>query len=231
MPSMPQPTRCRPEAFELLCEQVDLLESPDGLLAGAVAIAMHEMPDSDPADLSARLDDLVMRIRSRVRSGNPQALLAHAHVVLFEEEGFIGNKEDYYNPRNSYLPFVMEERTGIPITLSLVYKTVIERLGIRAYGINAPGHFLVGVKAHADEEVMIVDPFFGGRINSPAEAIDRLEELFGRDLPDPHRILEPASHREWLGRMINNLWQIFAQQRRDDDMVAMSELKGLLDLV
>ncbi len=79
---------------------------------------------------------------SRVSSGNPKALIARLHQVLFDERGFTGNADDYYAPENSYLPCVLESRRGIPVTLSLIYKSVAQRVGLSARGINTPAHFL-----------------------------------------------------------------------------------------
>src|SRR5206468_6452152 len=101
--------------------------------------------------------------RSRVRGGQPQALLVHLHEYLFTELGFAGNIEDYYNPYNSYLPSVLATKRGLPITLSLVYKIVAERLGLRAWGVGLPGHFLIGVECEPGNK-MLVDTFASGRI-------------------------------------------------------------------
>ena len=97
---------------------------------GAVAIAMHQVENVDIAEFDATLQKYADAVRSRVRGSQPQALLAHLHDVLFEEEKFTGNQEDYYNTANSYLPEVLRTKRGLPITLSLIYKVVAERLGL-----------------------------------------------------------------------------------------------------
>src|SRR5271155_3509710 len=84
------PQCCAPSAFALLARQVPVMNSPDALLQGAVAIAMHQMPDADPALVDAQLQKYADPIRSRVRGSQPQALLAHLDELLFEEEGFVG---------------------------------------------------------------------------------------------------------------------------------------------
>ena len=101
-------------------------------------------------------------VRARVRGTQPQALLAHLHDVLFDEEGFQGNTDDYYNVNNSYLPVVLQSKQGLPITLSLLYKAVAERLGLKVWGIGLPGHFICGL--NADGSQMLIDPFSGGRL-------------------------------------------------------------------
>ncbi len=226
----PQPYRCRRKAFDLLIAQLPHLEQPIGLFNGAMAIAMHEMSDASVSTVDLIIRGLTDRIRSRVRSDNVQALLAHAHEVLFEEEGFAGNVDDYHNPFNSYLPAVLETRRGIPITLSLVYKCVVERLGLTVHGINAPGHFLVAVHHPGQRSPLIIDPFFGGRAMSIEEAADRAQQVMGQPVAQPQLLIQTATHRQWLLRMLNNLHGIFAQQRRPHDMAAMAELRAALEI-
>src|SRR4051812_23509410 len=114
------PLCCSPRAYRLLTAQLAAISSPDALLNGAVAISMHQMEDADPAAVDATIQSYADIIRSRVRGNQPQAMLAHLHEFLFEEEGFRGNTDDYYNPANSYLPAVLKSHQGLPITLSLV---------------------------------------------------------------------------------------------------------------
>src|SRR5688500_14258014 len=116
------PLCCAPEAFNLLARCAGSIESPDALVHGATAIAMHQIEHVDFAEVDATLQRLADAVRARVRGTQTQALLAHFHDVLFEEEQFIGNQEDYYNTSNSYLPEVLRTKRGLPITLSLIYK-------------------------------------------------------------------------------------------------------------
>lgn len=136
------PMCCASRGFDLLQRQLPVLESPDVLLQAAIAIAMHQIEDIDPNDIDAQLQSYVDRVRSRVRGRQPQAILAHLHDVLFEEEDFRGNTEDYYSTLNSYLPAVMQTKHGLPITLSLIYKIVAERLGLHRTALVSPGIFL-----------------------------------------------------------------------------------------
>ena len=224
---MNQPTLCRPEAFFLFKKQLPILESTTGLVRASVAIAMHARGDVKTPHVERRLTEIAERISRRVRSRRTEAVLAHLHHVLFEEDGFHGNAEDYYNPLNSYLPAVLELRTGIPITLALVYKVVAEQLGLRVEGVNAPGHFVLRVMT--DEGWMIVDPFFGGGVLTEEEAFERMEQVTGRPVPRAGRYLSPASHSQWLSRMLTNLQHVFATRDRRQDLAAMSELQSLLD--
>ncbi|MCE9548741.1 MAG: transglutaminase-like domain-containing protein [Planctomycetia bacterium] len=234
--SLPEPKSCRPFAYHLLSAQLPAIETTEGLIRSAVAVAAHEMEIADPRDIEAQIGQLAGRIRRRVTSTRPSAILAHLHGVLFDEEGFAGNPGDYYNPRNSYLPAVLESKRGIPISLVLVYKCVAERVGLPVFGINAPGHFLAEVEM--DGRPTLVDPFYGGRILSQDEARQQIIEATGRtpsplaaamveaDHADP--LLQRATHREWIARMIRNLRTIFGETGRQRDAEAMQELFALL---
>ena len=244
MAPMKLPVCCSPGAFELLGNTANSIDSPDALLNGAVAIAMHQMDEVDAAAVDAQLQGYADTVRSRVRGRQPQALLAHLHAVLFDEEGFCGNTDDYYNPANSYVPAVLETKRGLPITLSLIYKLVADRLGLKAWGVGLPGHFLVAVepvevavaqdttRSNADDgdrpAPMLVDAFAGGRILTPDEAHARLQEMFGPEAEWSEEMLRPASNRHWLTRMLQNLLNVFGSANHFADVAAVLEMEMLL---
>ena len=220
------PMCCSPRAFNLLARQAATINSSDALLNGAVAIAMHQMEDIDAGLTDARLQSYADTVRSRVRGPQPQALLAHLHEFLFQEQGFRGNTDDYYNPANSYLPAVMETKLGLPITLSLLYKTVAERLGFRTWGVGLPGHFLVGMEL--DGAPILVDPYSGGKLLTPDEAHERLREMFGEEVQWSDELLRPASNRHWLTRILQNLLNVFGSANHFADVAAVLEMEMLL---
>ena len=222
----PMPVSCVPQAFQLLTAHVNSIDAPDALLGGAVAVSMHAVRDVNLADVDARLQKIADQIRGRVRGRQPQAVLAHMHDVLFDELGFAGNTEDYYNVENNFVPSVLQSRRGLPITLCLIYKNIATRLGIRAYGVNLPGHFLVGVEA--DGEMMLIDPFARGRSISPDEAHDRLRQIFGDEVEWSEEMMQPASTRLWLTRMLQNLLNSYGAKEQYLDVAAMLEMEMLL---
>ncbi|MGA2500746.1 MAG: transglutaminase-like domain-containing protein [Tepidisphaeraceae bacterium] len=223
---MSRPTHCRPQVYELFRSQMKAIETTDGLFTAAVAIAMHELADAGPEKSQREIERYAELVRRRVRSDSIDAKLAHLHDVLFDEAGFVGNSDDYYNPGNSYVPVVLDTHRGLPITLSLVYKAVAERVGVSVVGINAPLHFLAGVRD--GERTMLVDPFFGGRALSREEAFERIEEVSGRVIPRVDEMLPKATHRQWIGRILQNLMSIFEHAERWRDRDAMLELRGVL---
>ena len=224
---MEQPPHfCRPNAYEHFGRQLDSLETTASLVQAAVALSMHELEGINPDLIAERLDKLAARIGGRVHSGNQQALLAHLHDVLFVEEGFAGNTEQYYVAENSYLPVVLQTKRGLPIVLALIYKAVAEGVGLEVDGINSPAHFLVRVRS--GDEWMFVDPFFHGQSLSQEEAFARLEQMSGREVPRDEQVLSPATHGQWLSRMLANLQAQFANEGRQDDLAAMTELQEAL---
>lgn len=220
------PLCCSQRAYTLLANQLATITSSDALLNGAVAIAMHQLEDADPAAVDATIQGYADTVRTRVRGGQPQAMLAHLHEFLFEEMGFRGNTEDYYSPSNSYLPAVLASRRGLPITLSLIYKLVAERIGLRSWGVGLPGHFLVAVEI--DGSRMLVDAFASGRILTPQEAHERMQEMFGSDVEWHEEMLRPASNRHWLTRMLQNLLNVFGSTSHFADVAAVLEMEMLL---
>lgn len=231
----PTPLHCRAEAFEALADELDALDTTRGLLRCAVAVSMHQLDDARPDAVEEAVDELASSVCERMTSDSVRAAIAHAHEVLFEEARFGGNNEDYYNPHNSYPSSVLKTRSGLPISLVLIYKCVLEQLGVSVMGINAPGHFLAGVldpgQGGTKRSLMLIDPFHGGRLLTRDEAFDRIEDVAGGAVIRDDSLLRPASHRDWLVRMIQNLVGSFDRLGRRDDMAAMLELRALVESV
>ena len=224
------PAYCRPTAYRSFAKQLLDMHSGRGLFRAAWAIALHEHPDADLLDGETTIRRLADAARSRTRSHRYEARLAHLHDVLFDVFGLRGNDGDYYESANSYLPEVLRRRKGNPITLALVYKTAAADLGLVVHGINSPGHFL----AEVEQEGLVaptpiyIDPFYGGTLLKPNEALSRIAQATGRRVGLPASLLRRASHREWLSRMLNNLQATFAAEDRQRDVFAMQELQQLL---
>jgi len=235
------PTHCRQRAYRFVEAQLADLETTAGLVRAATGVAMHELADANAEQVEQRIEDLADRIRQRVQGESPKAMIAHGHEVLFEEAGFTGEREDYYNPHNSYLPEVLSTGRGLPILLALIYKAVMERLGLTVHGVNAPAHFMVAVEMEAPETeaqstgeplgdgvFMLVDPFFEGRVLSQNEAVQRIEQITGQAVPRDTAVLTTASHQQWLLRIVRNLVVALQRQHRDTDVAAMLELQSLI---
>jgi regulator of sirC expression with transglutaminase-like and TPR domain len=230
------PAYCHPAAYAAFAAEMPHVDTTAGLFRAAFAIARHEQPAADVEKAESTIAELTDTIRRRVHSPSVEARLAHLHDVLFDLVGFVGNVEDYYNPANSYLPEVLRTRRGLPITLALIYKTVAEGLGLVVRGINSPGHFLAAIdvahephrRSASSGRWMYVDPFYGGGLLDRDDVWRRVAEATGRDDPPTPEWLAPATHHQWLARMINNLQAVFAHTGRERDLYAMQELQELL---
>lgn len=204
-----RPAPSRPTTFEQLAALPD--ECID-VATGAALIARDAYARLDLNRLTARFDEMAAPLKVRGVAALPadeQARVVSSY--LYEELGFRGNEQDYYDPKNSLLPDVLDRRLGIPITLALVYCEVAGRAGVRARGVSFPGHFLVRVDPMGREDTPVaVDPFFGGRCLDEAG----LQKLLERASPAQKLVLDehlaPATPRMILVRMLINLKWIYA---------------------
>ncbi len=188
----------------LVDEQIPLAHS-------VLRIALIEYPDLDPARWLGEIDHLADRARQRASDGDEASLIDALDAALFVEAGFHGNSTLYYDPRNSFLNDVLERRTGIPISLSIVYIETGRRLGLDLFGIGFPGHFLVGHR-FVDGRTQMIDAFNrGSRLSR--EDCARLVEEGDSDTPFRDRFLEPVSTRSILMRMLANLKLIYVNNR------------------
>jgi regulator of sirC expression with transglutaminase-like and TPR domain len=179
------------------------------LAAGALAIARTEYPLLDPSYYLQRMDTLAARVRAGMRA-TPTAreTITLLNRVLFDEEGLRGNRDDYYDPRNSFLNDVLDRKLGIPITLSVVYMQVARRVGFPIAGTGMPGHFLLKHYDVMSGEILI-DPFNRGRIVGRVECQKKLDEIYSGQLELKPEFTQAVTHREVLTRMLNNLRQIY----------------------
>ena len=199
-------------AMELFHELVSVADDAIDLAEAALAIAQEEYPTLDRAQYLLALDDLGEAARPRVARESTVLGVANAlSHLLFEEQQFRGNAEDYYDPRNSYLNDVLSRRLGIPITLGLVYIETARRAGVDAEGVGMPGHVIVRVRAHG--ETALVDPFHGGTLLTEDDCLALVSASTGYTGPFEPSFLEPMSKRDFLARMLNNLKQVYLNER------------------
>lgn len=232
------PACCHPEAFALMHAQMQpvpatlahagrkrRLDGDEGLLAAAVAVAMHALPQTELSETDAEIAKITEAASWHVKSGSDQAKLAYLHQTLFDDYGFRGNGQDYYNPRNSYLPSVLKTRRGLPIMLSMIYKLVAGRMGLRSWGVGLPGHFVAGVDCHGP---VLVDAFGGGRLLDRDDAMELVDETAGPEAEFDESMLRPVTHRHWVTRLIQNLLQIHSTAGNYTDVAAMLEFELVL---
>lgn len=195
------------------------------LALAALLIAAEQYPQLAPEPYLRRLDELAERARDRLWDETaPIVMVQEVSRVLFEEEGFRGNRMEYYDPRNSFLNDVIDRRMGIPITLSILYLEVGWRLGIPLHGVNFPGHFLVRYPGEAVQ--LLVDPFQNGMVRFEDEAQDLLDHVYGGSVRMQPDFLRRADRRDILVRLLSNLKGNYLNRR--DDVRALSAIERVL---
>jgi regulator of sirC expression with transglutaminase-like and TPR domain len=178
----------------------------------AIAIAHDEFPGLDCQTVLGEIDALAARLKSRIAAdAAPMQRLRLLNRFFFQELGFAGNVNDYYDAKNSYLHCVLQTRRGIPITLAVLYAEIATQVGLHANGISFPGHFLVKLRMPQGE--VVIDPFTGQSMSR--EALDALLVPYRRrqGLPGSSSLplalfLQAASPREVIARMLRNLKEI-----------------------
>ncbi len=207
----------------------DLVRGSDegiDLARTALAVAGIEHPDLRVDRELARLDRLAGRCGIGGRRAS-RATLERLRRFLFEEEGFRGNVDAYYDPRNSCLNDVLDRHLGIPITLSVLFIEVGRRLGLAIEGIGLPGHFITA--ARVEGERVLLDPFHGGTVLTPEEA----EEVAARAVGRPVRLeaahWTPCTRRQIVVRMLRNLKTIYARERNWDRALAVVDRLLVVD--
>ena len=208
-------------------QEVQKSDGRISLATAALYIAQEDYWDMDITTYIEALDLMAAEVRSRLpKNRYPLKVIQILNQYLFEEKGYSGNKADYYDPDNSYLNRVIDRRLGIPITLSLVYLEIANRIQFPMVGVGMPGHFLV--RPVVDEMEVFVDPFHQGEV------------LFVADCKERFRLIYPASEwqpgflngvlpKHFLARMLMNLKVIYLQM--EDFGKAVATLDKLLVLM
>ena len=199
------------------------------VLEAAVAVAQDDDPALDTQAVLAEIDALAARLRRRLAADAPPLQrLRLLNRYFFEELGFGGNVNDYYDRRNSYLPDVLRTRRGIPITLALLYVELATQLGLDAAGVSFPGHFLVKLHVHTGGQIgeVVIDPF-DGRSLSREDLEERLlpyrhqRGLVGDDEVPLGLFLQRAAPRAVIARLLRNLKEIHRGARDWQRLVAV----------
>jgi regulator of sirC expression with transglutaminase-like and TPR domain len=185
------------------------------ILPAALAIARIEYPALDPQPYLDRIEVLGQNAAERVAgtTAAPSEAIGALNEYLFDEEGFRGNRENYDDPRNSYLNEVLDRRTGIPITLAIIYLEVARRAGLNVTGINFPGHFLLRAAGPVVGDELIIDPFHGGALLSELDCRQLLRKHLGDDAAYDESLLVPATRHDIVVRMLVNLKRLYVRMR------------------
>lgn len=211
------------DAFEkvLACDDIRI-----DLAHACLLIAQDAYPDLQVDRYLGDIERMAMRLRGLMpQTSAPEERVAVLNQFLFEDLGFRGNTEEYYDPRNSYLNDVIDRKIGIPISLSVIYMAVGRRVGLPLEGISFPGHFLVRLRMRAG--VLVLDPFAGGAPQSEADLRERLQRVIPAGATDNvpiselplDQFIEAASNRQILARVLRNLKAIYRETDKPERML------------
>ncbi|SPB15761.1 transglutaminase [Caballeronia novacaledonica] len=195
------------------------------LTEAALSLAQDAYPDLDMQAALAEIDELVVRARRRMPDdANMKQKVDALNRYFFRELGFSSNLNDYYDPDNSHLNVVLRRRRGIPISLAVIYLEMAEQLGLPVRGVSFPGHFLLRVATPGQD--LMLDPTTGQTL-SEAQMVEMLEpyvQRVGESIGSALRVLlQPATRREIVARMLRNLKGIYLQTERWQRLLAVQQ--------
>jgi len=212
-------------AREKFTQEMMLPDHEIDLAKVALYIGQEETPNLDINSYLIQLDEWAQQVQALLPVERyPLRVIQALNQVLYEDLGFHGNEKDYYDPRNSFLNEVIERRTGIPITLALVYLEVARRIDFPMVGIGMPGHFLI--RPQFKDAGIFVDAFHKGEVLFPQDCEERLQEIYQQPIALEPEFLEAVSKRELVARMLTNLKLIYINHQ--DLERALSVIERLL---
>ncbi|HZD05481.1 MAG TPA: transglutaminase-like domain-containing protein [Longimicrobiales bacterium] len=212
-------------ARQLFVEEARRPEEDLDLARAALLVAREEYPQLPVERYLGRLDQLAEEVKDRLDEETaPPVVLQEVRRTLFDRHGLRGNKEAYYDPRNSFLNDVLDRGLGIPLTLGIILLEVGWRLGLPLEGVDFPHHFLV--RFRGDALNLLVDAFDGGRTRFHDEAQGLLDRVYGGTVRLREDFLRTASRRDMLVRMLRNLKGIYINAR--DDRRALGAVERIL---
>lgn len=216
-----------PIARQRFYQEIHQPDDQINLAQAALYLAQEEYPDLEVEEYLNALDTMAMEVSERLPSAPyPLRVIQTLNQYLYDDLQFRGNTEQYYDPRNSYLNDVIDRRLGIPITLSLVYLEIADRIAFPMVGVGMPGHFLI--RPAVEEMQVFVDPFHQGEVLFPEDCQQRLSEIFNRPVELRPEFLATVSRRQFLMRMLGNLKAIYLSRNEVSRALAVVERMLLL---
>lgn len=188
-------------------ELVERRDEEIGLAETALVIALEEYPGLDVGSYLERVESWAAAIRQRARNEQAERILEHLNRLLFEEEGFHGEADDYYDPRAAFINEVLDRHAGLPLALSIVYIDLSRRAGLPAFGVSIAGRVLVRVIGPFGD--LLIDPFDEGRILSPTEVQEILDQVYGGGVRLREDHLRGLENREIVGRALAHLKSLY----------------------
>ncbi len=208
------------DAFRSLSRNPDDIDLEKGVLL----LMQFGHPTADPILVQQQLDQLAEGLAPMIKLEEPAPrVLSQLTDYLFRQQGFHGNQDNYIDPDNSYLNTVLKNKTGLPISLSVLCILIGQRLQIPIVGIGLPYHFIA--KYDSLTEPNFFDPFHKGRVLTPEKCAEMVQG-FGIQFED--HFLFPVSHREILIRMIQNLVNVYQKLGEEEKVNSLKEYSQIL---
>ncbi len=191
------------------------IQQPDeyiDLAQAALYIAQEEYHQLDPQEYLNALDTMAGELRERLPSEHyPLKIIQTINQYLYDDLGFKGNKNNYYDPCNSFLNDVIDRRQGIPISLALVYMEIAQRIDFPMQGIGMPGHFII--RPQVPDMEIFVDVFENGEVMFPEDCQEKLTKIYQQSVTLQPEFLAPVTKKQFLMRMLTNLKYIYLNQQ------------------
>ena len=195
-------------ALPKFTQEINQPEEDIDLAKAALYWAMTEYPHLDPEIYLKTLDTMGEELRQQLpKNFYPLKIIQSINNYMFEQLKFRGNSQNYYDPSNSFLNQVIERRTGIPITLSLVYLELASRIDFPMVGIGMPGHFLI--RPSFEEAGIFIDVFNGGELMFELDCEEKLQQIYQKPIKLESAFLPVVSKKQLLVRMLTNLKFIY----------------------
>jgi regulator of sirC expression with transglutaminase-like and TPR domain len=212
----------------LLLAEINQSDRDINLARAALYIAQTTYPDLDIDSQLQLLDEMAEEVAKRLpQSRYPLMVIRTINNYLYEELGFTGNHSNYYDPRNSFLNDVLTRRTGIPITLALVYLEIAQRINFPMMAIGMPGHFMI--RPDFEDSEIFIDTFHNGDILFAEDCRQKLMNIYQQEIPYLTPSLVPTVTKpQFIARMLNNLQVIYLDR---GDMTNAMIIKDLLSIV
>lgn len=208
-----------------LAKEVGRVDELISLSSASLLLAKHvEYPNLVVDDYLRKIAQMAAEIEFRIASTNrdPRSSIDAINNYLFVEQGFHGNEDHYYDPRNSFLNDVIDRKTGIPITISTLYIELAGMVGLPLGGVCFPGHFIVKYSGTGDE--ILIDPFNKGRILSEKDCQNILDRMYGSRVRLRRDMIATCSKKQILNRMLNNLKGIYVDSKNYQKALSVVDL-------
>jgi regulator of sirC expression with transglutaminase-like and TPR domain len=213
---------------DLLLAEINQSDRDINLARAALYIAQTTYPNLDIDGQLRLLDEMAEEVAKRLpQSRYPLMVIRTINNYLYEELGFTGNHSNYYDPRNSFLNDVLTRRTGIPITLALVYLEIAQRIDFPMMAIGMPGHFMI--RPDFEDSEIFIDTFHNGDILFAEDCRQKLMNIYQQEIPYLTPSLVPTVTKpQFIARMLNNLQVIYLDR---GDLANALIIKDLLSIV